>query len=100
MVTQHLKWEMYHNFIIKDVYIDQSVDMWSFGISLYQMAVAYLPTAIKHYKYGSGPIPFRVCDWGDYDFENLKDLIERCLQTDPDKRITAAEALNHKWFDL
>lgn len=74
--------------------------MWSFGLCLYQMAVAYLPTAIKHYKYGSGPIPFRACDWSDYDYEKLKDLIECCLQIDPSKRISAADAINHPWFDM
>ena len=63
------------------------------------MAVAYLPTAIKQYKYGSGPIPFRYVDWKDYDFVNLKNLIESCLCIDPNKRITVLEALNHPWFD-
>jgi serine/threonine protein kinase len=74
--------------------------MWSFGISLYQMAVAYLPTAIKKYKYGSGPIPFRAADWRDYQFAQLKDLIESCLKMDPKERITVSEALIHPWFDI
>jgi serine/threonine protein kinase len=64
------------------------------------MAVAYLPTAIKQYKYGKGPIPFRTCDWKSYEFAKLKDLIESCLQMDPNKRITTAEALIHPWFDV
>jgi serine/threonine protein kinase len=74
--------------------------MWSFGASLYQMAVAYLPTAIKSYKYGTGPIPYRGADWVDYDLNQLKDLINSCLQINPNKRITAEEALNHPWLDL
>jgi serine/threonine protein kinase len=74
--------------------------MWSFGVCLYQMAVAYLPTAINHYRYGSGPIPFRSCDWTDFDYFNLKNLIESCLEIDSSKRITAEEALNHNWFDV
>ncbi len=77
---------------------NKAVDMWSFGVSLYHMAVAYLPTAIKQYKYGSGPIPFRICDWVGYDFHKLRDLIEECLNMDPDERITSKEALNHEWF--
>ena len=63
------------------------------------MAVAYFPTAIKQYKYGSGPIPFRPTDWRDYDFIHLKDLVESCLKIDPSERITVNEALNHPWFD-
>jgi serine/threonine protein kinase len=64
------------------------------------MAVAYLPTAIKQYKYGSGPIPFRNADWREYEFDKVKDLIESCLHIDPVKRITVQEALNHPWFDI
>jgi serine/threonine protein kinase len=63
------------------------------------MAVAYFPTAIKQYKYNKGPIPFRACDWSGFDFEKVRDLIERCLQLDPTKRITVADALDHPWFD-
>lgn len=73
--------------------------MWSFGVCLYQMAVAYFPTAIKQYKYGKGPLPFRAVDWKGYDFDKVKDLIEKCLQVEPANRISAVEALNHPWFD-
>lgn len=64
------------------------------------MAVAYFPTAIKKYVYGSGPIPFRQCDWKNFDGrENLQDLIKKCLQMKPDDRISVQEAFNHPWFD-
>lgn len=43
--------------------IDSSIDMFSFGVVLYELATAYKPTAVKNYKYGSGPIPFRNVDW-------------------------------------
>jgi serine/threonine protein kinase len=64
------------------------------------MAVAYFPTAIKKYTYGSGPIPFREYDWKFFEGKLLiQDLIQQCLIMDPSKRITAEEALNHPWFD-
>ena len=84
----------------KETYIDPSIDMWAFGITLYQMAVAYLPTAIKQYRYGSGPLPFRKIDWNPFNFEKIKSLIESCVQIKPEKRISAAEAINHQWFEM
>lgn len=45
--------------------VGPEIDMWAFGIILYQMSVAYLPTqAKKNYSYSSGePIPIRARDW-------------------------------------
>jgi serine/threonine protein kinase len=73
--------------------------MWSFGVSLYQMAVAYFPTSINKYRYNQGQIPFRKCDWNNFDFPKIKNIIESCLQLDSSKRITAQEAINHEWFE-
>ncbi len=64
------------------------------------MAVAYFPTAIKQYRYGTGPIPFRNLDWKHFEFVKLKNLIEGCLEMDPAKRFTAKDALNHEWFEV
>jgi len=44
-------------------YLTEKIDLWSLGIVLYKMSVAYKPTQIAGYKYGSGPIPFRKQDW-------------------------------------
>ena len=45
--------------------VGPEIDMWAFGIILYQMSVAYLPVqAAKNYTYASGDtIPFRPRDW-------------------------------------
>lgn len=77
--------------------IDQSIDMFSFGVVLYELATAYKPTAVKNYKYGSGPLPFRNVDWRKRN-KHLQELISACMEMDPEKRITAADALNHPWF--
>jgi len=47
----------------KNNFIGPEIDMWSLGVALYEMAVAYKPTVVQSYRYGSGPIPFRRVDW-------------------------------------
>lgn len=66
--------------------------MWSLGVVLYEMAVAYKPTQVQNYRYGSGPIPFRKVDWKKRS-PKLQDLISSCLEVNPNKRITSDEAL-------
>jgi serine/threonine protein kinase len=69
--------------------------MWSFGILLYELAVAYKPTAIKNYRYSpADDIPFWSSDWKKRDQRrSLQDLIKGCLTYNPKKRITAVDAL-------
>jgi len=43
--------------------VGPEIDMWAFGLILYEMCVAYKPTQVKNYRYGTGPIPFRPHDW-------------------------------------
>ena len=84
--------EIKHN----NVEVVPEIDMWAFGICLYEMCVAYKPTMVNNYKYNSGePIPFFVRDWRKLENkgEIVQDLIKKCLVIDPTKRLTASEAL-------
>jgi protein-serine/threonine kinase len=72
--------------------VGPEIDMWSFGVMLYELCVAYKPTEMRNYRYGSGPIPFRDRDWKKISPLVIK-LINECLEMDPQKRITAEEAL-------
>jgi calcium/calmodulin-dependent protein kinase I len=80
--------------------VGPEIDMWSFGVVFYQLCVAYLPTAVRGYRYDSGPIPFRARDWRHLDEQGsiAQDLILKCLNLDPTQRISATEALNHGFF--
>jgi serine/threonine protein kinase len=77
--------------------IGTEVDIWCFGLMLYEMAVAYKPTQIKNFSYSDGDIPFRKIDWRRKSPE-LMDLIQLCMKYEPEERISAEEALKHPWF--
>jgi len=49
------------------------------------------------YIKGSGPIPFRSFDWKKKE-KLLQELICLMLETDPKKRISVEDALQHPWF--
>lgn len=85
--------------LIQGTYLTEKIDMFSLGVVLYKMAVAYKPTILGDYKYGSGPIPFRKFDWRKRS-PQLQDLVTKLLEYDPEKRITAEEALDHPWFTI
>ena len=78
-------------------YIGREVDIWAYGLLLYEMAVAYKPTQLKNYQYRDGELPFHKSHWRGKP-EELKSLIRGCMELDPNKRLTAEEALQHPYF--
>ncbi|CAG9328798.1 unnamed protein product [Blepharisma stoltei] len=78
-------------------WITPAVDMWCFGLILHTLTVGFAPYVLK---WNPGQeIPFNPRWWKKYKDTGLTDLISSCLKLDPAERITAKEALNHKWFD-
>ena len=60
--------------------ITTAVDMWAYGIVLYEMAVGYKPKKIKHLNlphFAEG-IPYFKKHWLQKDLQ-LIDLIRKCL---------------------
>ncbi|CAG8490881.1 4296_t:CDS:2 [Diversispora eburnea] len=78
------------------------VDIWSIGVILYTVLCGYTPFWGENQK-----ALFDSILKGVYDFDNdywsgisdeAKDLINKMLEYNPDKRITANDALQHPWF--
>ncbi|TNV71725.1 hypothetical protein FGO68_gene6146 [Halteria grandinella] len=77
-------------------YISTAVDMYSFGILLHEMAVAYKPQFLSKKE---GRLSFREADWrGMEKKKELQELICLCLRGNPKERPTAQEALEHEYY--
>jgi calcium/calmodulin-dependent protein kinase I len=81
---------------------DQAIDMWSVGVVIYVVLVGYPPfleedQQLQCRKICGAQYEFFEDDWGNIS-EQARDLIQRLLVVDPDRRLTASEALKHPWI--
>jgi serine/threonine protein kinase len=81
---------------------DQQSDMWSVGCIVYLLLSGNLPFMGRTQKelfrkIVSGKYEFVSDDWKDVS-DDAKDLVQKLLVSNPDSRITANEAVRHKWL--
>ena len=89
--------------ILKNQPYDQSCDMWSVGVVLYVTLCGYTPFMEEQQE-----DMFRRVKLGDWNFDpedwsqisdEAKDLIKGLICTNPDRRLTASQALGSKWIN-
>uniref|UniRef100_A0A914BYJ6 non-specific serine/threonine protein kinase n=1 Tax=Acrobeloides nanus TaxID=290746 RepID=A0A914BYJ6_9BILA len=85
---------------------DKSCDVWSIGIIAYILLCGYPPFYSLHglpispgmkSRIRAGQYSFKGPEW-DRVSEAAKDLIRRCLNTDPGARIPIEQVMRHKWI--
>jgi len=84
-----------------DTYSSQ-VDLWSIGVIVYILLCGFPPfygdnDAQMFKKIKAGSYKFLAPYW-DPISADAKDFVAKLLVVDPRKRLTAAEALNHRWL--
>jgi len=73
-----------------------SVDMYSLGVVSYILLAGYMPLQTAEGTWHSRVI-YPAEEWAEVS-EDAKDFINRLVTYDPNKRMTAVEALQHKWL--
>lgn len=81
---------------------DEQCDMWSLGVIVYILLGGYSPfeeqsQEVLFKKIRRGEYTFHEEFWGPVSHD-AKDLIRKLLIVDPKKRLTASQALKHKWM--
>jgi len=88
--------------ILEGIAYDTKSDMWSLGVIVYILLGGYPPFIEQNQrelfrKIRKGQYEFHEEYWGSVSAD-AKDMISSLLTVQPAKRLSAKEALNHKWM--
>lgn len=78
-------------------------DLWGAGVVLFILLTGYPPFDDEddrrlYRKIRRDPVPFHLLEQNAHLSEACRDFLARLLEKDPSKRMTAEEALEHRWL--
>ena len=80
---------------------NKEIDIWAIGVILYYIMYGKYPFNGEKSELKKKIVDQEVIisNWNYFGrSEKVKDLIKRCLEKDPEKRINIDEFMNHPWF--
>lgn len=85
--------------LLTDKTAGKASDIWAYGCIIYQLLAGRPP-----FKAGTEYLTFQKIVGLEYDFPSgfpaaARDLVERCLVLDPQRRLTVEHIKNHEFFD-
>lgn len=88
--------------IVNEQKYTQAIDLWSLGCVLYIMLCGDVPFAGKNMqetreRIAEGKVEFSSAVW-DQVSDRAKSMVKGLLEMDPEKRLTAEQALQHPWM--
>jgi len=84
--------------ILKGIGHSTPVDMWSLGTLTYEMLTGLPPFYDSNVNQMYQLILSGTISWTEEVPEEAKEFISKCLERDPDKRLTAADTYKCEWF--
>ena len=76
-----------------------AVDMWALGVVTYILLCGYMPFDETHGKSTRWKTDYPKEEWGRVS-RAAKDFIDRLLEVEPGRRMTAVQCLSHRWFHM
>lgn len=78
---------------------DQQVDIWSCGVLMFGLIKERDPQVCDSTLSGITYLGLKTKDCGLQGWSsNAKSILEKMMNADPDRRVSASDALAHEWF--
>lgn len=87
---------------IDGYYYSEKIDIWAFGVILFELCIGYPPFVDEETNYLDilEILLSTKLKFPENSSDDFKDVLLKIFETDPEKRIDIYELKKHRWFDI